>query len=70
MAELKNLTAEGLWDDHRQLFMVIQGVQYSLIKIDNNYEIMNLEEKEPAGLNHIGELFEYFQDQQDAGYLS
>jgi len=70
MAELKNLTAKGLYDDHRQLLMTIQGVQFSLIKIDDHYEIMNLQEREPHGLGHIEDLFEYFEYQIEAGYLS
>lgn len=70
MAELNNLTSKGLYEDHRQLLMTIQGVQFSLIKIDDDYEIMNLEEKEPYGLMDVSELFEYFEDQIKAGYLS
>ena len=70
MAELRNLTEKGLYDDHRQLLMTIQGVQYSLIKINEDYEIMNLEEKEPYGLMDVSDLFEYFEDQVEAGYLS
>jgi len=70
MAELRNLTEKGLYDDHRQLLMTIQGVQFSLIKIDDHYEIMNLQEREPHGLMDVSDLFEYFEDQIEAGYLN
>ena len=68
MAELNDIAVHNMYD-HKQLLMTIQGVQYSLIKMGDNFEIMNFDENEPCYLADIAHLFEYFADQVKEGHV-
>jgi hypothetical protein len=68
MTQLNDIACANMYD-HKQILMTIQGVEYSLIKMGENFEIMNFDENEPRYLVGIEDLFEYFADQVKEGHV-
>jgi len=66
MTQLNDIACANMYD-HKQILMNIQGVEYSLIKMGDNFEIMNFDENEPRYLVGIEDLFQYFADQVAEG---
>jgi hypothetical protein len=68
MAQLNDIAVHGMFK-HKQILMEIQGEEFSLIQMGDNYEIMSFSDNDPHSLARIEDLFEYFADKVREGDL-
>lgn len=68
MAHLNDIAVDSMYN-HKQILMEIQGEEFSLIQMGDNYEIMSFTDNEPRYLARIEDLFEYFADKVSEGDL-